>query len=176
MAIDPDWWRDEEATECMADAAREAQFESELDAHIADIHEWLDGKYGEKYKLGQTDLCFEALLVCQTEKVPSPTWLIEALRAEVELAVRRPIGWAQLKIAAQEANERRKSEAEKIRAWCMEQAAEVLMQNPTLNSESRLADLIATRAKGTDCGAVKPRTIRRHIKGILAKRAKRGQS
>ena len=136
------------STDRMVDAAEEAQFDSRLDAHIADIHEWLEGKYREKYRSGQTDLCFEALLVCQKEKVPAPTWLIEALRAEVELALRRSVGWAQLKIAAQEANELRKAEAEQNRAWCMEQGVEVLKHNPTLNSESRLAELIAARAKG----------------------------
>ena len=71
----PDWWRDEEATDAMVDAAREAQFEEELDGHIEFIHEWLDEQYRRKYRPGDVELCLEAVLTCQTEKVPLPTWL-----------------------------------------------------------------------------------------------------
>jgi hypothetical protein len=175
MPDDNDWWRDEEATEAMADAAREAQFEEELDGHITSIHEWLDEQYRGKYQRGQVELCLEAALACQTEKVPLPTWLIEALGTEIELAVRRPLSWEQLQAAAQAANAERKRIAQRNRDWFWQEGQAVLELNPTIGSEDRLAELISRRAKGTEHEAA-ARTIRRHIRGILAKRSKHGQA
>ena len=171
----PDWWRDEEATDAMVDAAREAQFEEEFDGHIRVIHEWLDEQYRRKYRPGDVELCLEAVLTCQTEKVPLPTWLIEALRAEIELAVRRPVGWEKIKAAADEANEERKRIAQKKREWFGQEGNAILALNPTLGSEDRLAELISRRVKGTEFEAA-PRTIRRHIQGGVAKRFKHGQA
>ena len=153
----------------LLDAAHEAHIEEVLDDNTASVHEWLEAKYRLQYKPGRTEVCFEAVLACQEDKAPLPDWLVEALKDEVELALRRSIGWAQLKIAAQEANERRKAEAEQKREWCVAQAEEILKHNPTLNSVSRLAEIIAARAKGTEQGAIMPR-------GMLAKRSKRGQN
>ena len=166
MPDDNDWWRDGEFTEAMADAAREAQFEEEWDGHIKSIHEWLDDQYRRKYRPGEVELCLEAVLACQTEKVSLPTWLIEALRAEIELAVRRPVGWEQLKAAAHEANEERKRIAQKKREWFWQEGNAILELNPTLGSEDRLAELISRKAKGTEFEAA-PRTIRRHIQRSL---------
>ena len=44
-APDLDWWAAEEAFERTIDAARDEQFFGELDAHIAEIYEWLEVKY-----------------------------------------------------------------------------------------------------------------------------------
>jgi hypothetical protein len=158
----------------MHDEASDAHFESELDAHIADIHEWLDSQYRGKYRAGQTETCLEAVLVCQEERVPLPPWLIEALKNELELAVRRPVDWEQLKVAAQKANQERKRIALQRREWYLREAKDILKDNPTLNSEDRLARLISKRAEGAGHAAA-PRTIRRHIRGILAKPSTRGQ-
>jgi hypothetical protein len=164
----PDWWRDEEALDAMHDAAREAQRDSELDAVIQDVHAWLDKEYGRNYVPGQVDLCFQALFLCQAEKVPPPAWVIDALKAELELAGKRSSALAQLHLAAQEANKRRQAEAEQQRAWFIRQAADILERNPRL-SENSLAEILAERVKGTERAAA-PRTVRRHIAGISAKR------
>jgi hypothetical protein len=170
-----DWAREEKLFELETDARREAQWEAELDEHIAVINEWLDDQYRRKYEPGQSQPCFEALLACQIERVPAPTWLIDALKKEIELALKRPIAWEQLKAAAQAANEERKRLAHKNREWFWQEGSAILELNPTLGSEDRLAELISRRAKGSEHEAA-PRTIRRHIKGILAKRSKHGQA
>ena len=170
-----DWWAEEEALERTMEARQEAQFESELDAHVAEIYEWLEAQYQDKYERGRIDLCFEALFTCQIEKVPLPGWLIEALKAEFELAARRPVGWERFMLAAQEANEERKRLAQDNGHWFWQEGMKILGLNPTLGSEFRLAELISLRAKGSEHEAA-PRTIRRRIKGILAKRSKHGQT
>jgi hypothetical protein len=66
------------------------------------------------------------------------------------------------------ANDKRRAEARERQTWFIEQAKAILATNPNLSS-SRLADLIAARAKGTKHEGTRPRTIRRHIK-MLARR------
>jgi len=170
----PDWWRDEEAADAMAEAARDEQFFCELDAYIAEIHEWLEAKYRAPYKPGGTETCLEAVLACKEAKAPLPDWLVEALKDEIELAVRRPVGWDKLKVAAREANQERQREAQEKRAWYLRQAEEMHSHNPAL-SASRIADLISARAEGTEFAAA-PRTIRHHLEGFLAEPSKRGQT
>jgi hypothetical protein len=157
------------------DAVHEAQIEQVLDDNTTSVHEWLEAKYRTQYKPGETELCLEAVLACQEDKAPLPDWLVEALKQEIELAIRRPVAWEKLKAAAQEANEERKKLAHKNREWFWQEGKAILELNPTLGSEERLAELISRRAKGSEREAA-PRTIRRHIKGILAKRSKHGQA
>ena len=64
------------------DAAHEAHIEEALDDNTASVHEWLKEKYQKRYRSGQTEICFEAVLACQNEKAPLPDWLVEALILE----------------------------------------------------------------------------------------------
>lgn len=116
------------------------------------------------------------MLACQEEKAPLPDWLVEALKTEIELALRRPLGWEKIEAAVKEANRERQQEAACRKSWCLEQAMELLDRSPHINSESRLAELIAERSEGTEHSSIKPRTIRRHIQGILARLSKHGQT
>jgi len=170
----PDWWKEEEAFDAMADAARDEQFFSEQDAHIADIHEWLEAKYRARYRPRETEVCLEAVLACQEGKAPLPNWLVEALKEEIALALRRPVAWDKLEVAAREANRERQEDAARRRDWYWRQAEEMHTHNPAL-SASRIADLISARAEGTEFAAA-PTTIRHHLKGFLAEPSKRGQT
>jgi hypothetical protein len=151
----------------------EAELEAALEVRISDFHEWLR-QYRGRRRPGDVETLFEAVFACQEERVPLPVWVIEALKREFELALRRPVGWAALKNAAQEANMRRKEMARQNQERYLHEARQILEVNPTLHSESRLAELIAVKVRGGEYEAT-PRTIRRHISGILAKRSKRGQ-
>ena len=166
MSDDDDSW---------LDAAYEAQIEQALDDNTTSVHEWLEAKYHAQYKPGETQVCLEAVLACQDDKAPLPDWLVEALKQEIELALRRPIGWDKIEAAARQANQERKRVASQNREWYRQQAQEILDENPNVGSVARLAELIAKRAEGTEYTAA-PRTIRRHIQRILAKRSKHGQN
>ena len=173
---DDDRLKDElDDEERAADAAFEAHIEQVLDDNTAFVHEWLERKYRAEYEPGQTELCLEAVSICQEEKAPLPDWLVDALKEEIKLALRRPVAWDKIEAAARQANRERKEEAERRKAWCQDQAKALMDRNPNINSESRLAELIAKRAADTEHDGLMPRTIRRHIQGILATRSKHGQ-
>ena len=165
MSDDDDSW---------LDAAYEAQIEEVLNDNTASIHEWLEAKYRASYKPGETEICLEAVLACKEAKAPLPDWLVEALKEEIALALRRPVALDKLKVAAREANRERQREAQEKSAWYWRQAEDIHTHNPTL-SASRIAVLISARAKGTEFAAA-PRTIRHHLGGFLAEPSKRGQN
>ena len=144
------------------DAIHEAQIEQVLDDNTASVHEWLEAKYHTQYQPGETEVCLEAVLACQEEKAPLPDWLVEALKQEIELALRRPVAWEALKLSAQAANQERRNVAERNGEWYRQHAQEILDENPRVGSVSRLAQLISKRAEGTEYAAA-PRTIRRHL-------------
>jgi hypothetical protein len=146
------------------DAAYEAQIEGVLDDNTASAHEWLEEKYRAHYKPGATEICFEAVLACQKDKAPLPDWLVEALKNEVELAVRRPLNWPKLEAAAREANRERQVEAQRKSAWYWRQAEDMRDRYPAL-SVGRIAELISKRAEGTEFAAA-PRRIRRHLQNF----------
>jgi hypothetical protein len=159
MSDDDDRWLDG-----LLDAAHEAHIEEVLDDNAASVHAWLEEQYRKQYRPGQTETCFEAVLACQNDKAPLPEWLVEALKAEIELAVRRPLNWPKLEAAAREANRERQLEAQRKSAWYERQAEDMRKQNAAL-SVGRIAELVSKRAEGTEFAAA-PRTIRRHLQNF----------